>query len=96
MTIEYTPRGVCSRFFNIQVEDGVIQSVQVIGGCDGNLKGIRQLLRGMKAEDAIARMASAAAARPPPAPIRSPGRCVPLCLRPESRLPAGRGAWPAS
>lgn len=21
MTIEYTPRGVCSRFFNIQVED---------------------------------------------------------------------------
>ena len=37
MTIEYTPRGVCSRFFSIKVEDGVIQSVQIIGGCDGNL-----------------------------------------------------------
>ena len=56
MTIEYTPRGVCSRFFNIQVEDGVIQSVQVIGGCDGNLKGISSLLKGMKVEDAIQRM----------------------------------------
>lgn len=56
MTIEYTPRGVCSRFFSIQVEDGIIRSVQVIGGCDGNLKGISSLLKGMKVEDAIARM----------------------------------------
>ena len=29
MTIQYTPRGVCSRSFTIQVEDGLIQSVQV-------------------------------------------------------------------
>ena len=56
MTIEYTPRGVCSRFFSIQVEDGVIQSVQVMGGCDGNLKGISSLLQGMKVEEAIQRM----------------------------------------
>ena len=53
MTIEYTPRGVCSRFFSIKVEDGVIQSVQIIGGCDGNLKGISRLIEGMKVEDAI-------------------------------------------
>lgn len=56
MTIEYTPRGVCSRFFSIKVEDGVIQSVQIIGGCDGNLQGISRLIEGMKVEDAIARM----------------------------------------
>ena len=56
MTIEYTPRGVCSRFFSITVEDGVIQSVQIIGGCDGNLQGISRLIEGMKVEDAIARM----------------------------------------
>lgn len=56
MTIEYTPRGVCSRFFSIQVEDGIVQSVQITGGCDGNLKGIASLLRGMRVEDAIARM----------------------------------------
>lgn len=56
MTIEYTPRGVCSRFFTIEVEDGVVQSVQIAGGCDGNLKGIASLLRGMPVEDAIQRM----------------------------------------
>lgn len=56
MTIEYTPHGVCSRFFSIKVEDGVIQSVQIIGGCDGNLQGISRLIEGMKVEDAIARM----------------------------------------
>ena len=56
MTIEYTPRGTCSRAFQIEVEEGVIQSVQVVGGCDGNLKGISSLLRGMKVEEAIQRM----------------------------------------
>ena len=56
MLIEYTPRGVCSRAFEIEVEDGVIRSVQVEGGCDGNLKGLSSLLEGMKVEDAIQRM----------------------------------------
>ena len=32
------------------------KSVEVVGGCNGNLKGISRLLKGMKAEDAIARM----------------------------------------
>ena len=36
--------------------DHTIASVQVLGGCNGNLKGIASLLAGMKAEDAIARM----------------------------------------
>lgn len=56
VTIQYTPRGTCSRAFQIEVEEGVIRSVQVTGGCDGNLKGISSLLRGMKVEEAIQRM----------------------------------------
>ena len=36
--------------------DHTIARVEVLGGCNGNLKGISQLLVGMKAEDAIARM----------------------------------------
>ena len=56
MKITYTPRGVCSRQMNVEAEDGVITNVQVIGGCDGNLKGIMSLLKGMKVDDAIARM----------------------------------------
>lgn len=55
-TIQYTPRGVCSRKMEIDVENGVIQAVRVLGGCNGNLQGISALLRGMTVEDAIARM----------------------------------------
>jgi len=56
VTIQYTPRGTCSRQFQIEVEEGVIQDIQVIGGCDGNLKGLSSLLKGMKVEEAIHRM----------------------------------------
>jgi len=56
MTIEYTPRGVCSRKMTIEVQDGVIQSVQVEGGCSGNLQGISRLVEGMTVDEAIRRM----------------------------------------
>jgi uncharacterized protein (TIGR03905 family) len=55
-TITYTPKGVCSRHMEIDVENDVIQAVRVMGGCDGNLKGICSLLKGMTVSDAIARM----------------------------------------
>jgi uncharacterized protein (TIGR03905 family) len=41
---------------NIDVEDGVVQSVQIIGGCPGNSLGISKLVEGMKVEDVIARL----------------------------------------
>lgn len=56
MTIQYTPKGVCSRHMNIDVEDGVITRVEVIGGCNGNLQGIARLLQGMTAAEAIRRL----------------------------------------
>lgn len=56
MTIQFTPQGVCSRSITIEVEDDIIQSVQYVGGCDGNLQGIASLLAGMKVEEAIARL----------------------------------------
>ena len=55
-TIQYTPQGVCSRQMEIDVEDGTIREVRVLGGCSGNLQGIMSLLKGMRVEDAIERM----------------------------------------
>ena len=55
-TITYQPRGVCSRHMEIDVDNGIIQAVRVQGGCSGNLQGICSLLKGMKVEEAIARM----------------------------------------
>lgn len=56
MLINYHPQGVCSRQMLIQVEDGVVQDLQVVGGCHGNLQGISSLVRGMKVEDVIQRL----------------------------------------
>ena len=57
MAYNYRTKGVCSKEMHIELnDDHTIKSVEVIGGCNGNLKGISRLLKGMKAEDAIARM----------------------------------------
>ena len=56
MTINYTPRGVCARSIAIEVDGGIIQSVKVRGGCDGNLKGVSSLLVGMPVDEAIRRL----------------------------------------
>ena len=58
--------GTCSKQTNFVLnDDHTIKSVQVMGGCDGNLKGIAKLLPGMKAEDAISRMEGTTCGRKP-------------------------------
>ena len=41
--ISFTPRGVCSRQINVDVEDGIVKSVQFVGGCNGNTQGVARL-----------------------------------------------------
>ncbi|MCR4705278.1 MAG: TIGR03905 family TSCPD domain-containing protein [Lachnospiraceae bacterium] len=54
--MRYQPKGVCSSAIDIEAENGIIQSVQFTGGCNGNLKGIAALVKGMSVEDAISRL----------------------------------------
>lgn len=54
--LNYTPCGVCSRQINIVVTDGVVQSVEFIGGCHGNAQGVAALACGMPAEAVIGRL----------------------------------------
>ena len=53
MVYQYEPKGVCSREMIIEVEDEIIKSVQIIGGCAGNTKGVSVLVEGMNINDAI-------------------------------------------
>ena len=53
---QYKTKGTCSQMIYFDIEDGKVKNVEFVGGCNGNLKGICQLLKGMKAEDAIERM----------------------------------------
>lgn len=55
-TITYTPKGVCSRQMEIDLEDDIIKEVRVLGGCSGNLQGVSSLLVGMTRDEAIRRM----------------------------------------
>ena len=57
MVYEFRPRGVCSQQMRVELDDPqIIQSLEVLGGCSGNLQGISALVQGMKAEDAIQRL----------------------------------------
>ena len=56
MTIDYKTKGTCSSRMIIEVEDGKIRSLQVIGGCNGNLKGLSALVTGMDVKEVISRL----------------------------------------
>lgn len=56
MKYTYIPEGVCSRKIELEVEEGIIKKLNVIGGCDGNLKGIAKLVEGMKVEEVIEKL----------------------------------------
>lgn len=52
----FQPKGVCSNAIDVEMEEGIIKSVEFTGGCNGNTQGISRLVVGMKAEDAISRL----------------------------------------
>ena len=56
MTFSYRPTGVCSTMIDLELEDGIIQSVRFTGGCNGNLQGISRLVEGMGVQDAIEKL----------------------------------------
>lgn len=56
MKYEYTPVGVCSRKIYLEVNDGKVENIEFVGGCNGNLKGIAELVKGMDVEDVIERL----------------------------------------
>ena len=71
-SFSYPNKGTCSKEPHLVLnDDHTIESIEVIGGCNGHLKGISRLLKGMKAEDAIARMeGTTCGPRPPSCPAQ--------------------------
>ena len=57
MVYEYNNRGVCSRKTVVDIdENGIINDISIVGGCNGNTRGIMVLLKGMNARDAIEKL----------------------------------------
>ena len=47
----YYPSGVCSKQINIELDGDVIDKVEFIGGCKGNLAAISILIKGRTVEE---------------------------------------------
>ncbi len=56
MKYSYRTSGTCSSQIDLEVEDGILKEVHFIGGCNGNLKGISALVKGMRVEEVISRL----------------------------------------
>lgn len=56
MIIQYQPKGVCARALEIEVEEDKIKNIEILGGCAGNLLGLRSLLLGMPVAEAIEKL----------------------------------------
>ena len=54
--MKYKTSGTCSSMIDIETNGDIIESVVFTGGCKGNLQGISALVKGMKIEDAIAKL----------------------------------------
>ena len=57
MKYEYRPSGVCSRAIIVEMDGDVLKDVEFIGGCNGNLKGISSLAKGMTYEELKGKLA---------------------------------------
>lgn len=54
--IEYETRGTCCQLMRVAIQDDKIADVEFFGGCNGNLKGIKSLIKGMKIDDVIEKL----------------------------------------
>jgi uncharacterized protein (TIGR03905 family) len=52
--VQYATQGTCSQLIDVTAdENDIIQQVFFLGGCNGNLQGISQLVKGQKIDDVI-------------------------------------------
>jgi len=52
----YKTQGTCSQFIEVAQRDGIVTRCHIMGGCDGNTKGLSQLVVGMKIDDVISKL----------------------------------------
>lgn len=55
-TIQYQTKGTCCALMNIILDDNKVYDVEFLGGCSGNLQGIRKLIIGMDIDDVIEKL----------------------------------------
>lgn len=54
--VQYQPKGVCAKAMQFRIKDNIVQDVEFVGGCNGNLRGISILVKGMHIEEIIPKL----------------------------------------
>ena len=49
----YTPKGVCSMQMIFQIDNNIIKSLKIVGGCPGNTIGVSRLVVGKTVDEVI-------------------------------------------
>ncbi len=55
-SIQYRTSGTCCGLINVVIDGNKIYDVEFIGGCMGNLAGIRALVKGMDIDEVISKL----------------------------------------
>lgn len=53
MEYRYEPEGVCSYEMIFEIENNIIKSLRILGGCPGNTVGVSKLVEGKDIETVI-------------------------------------------
>lgn len=53
MEYRYTPEGVCSMEMIFDIENDIIKSLKIVGGCPGNTVGVSKLVENRKIDEVI-------------------------------------------
>lgn len=54
--IQYKTTGTCCQIMQVEIEQDTIINAEFLGGCNGNLSGIKSLIKGMKIDDVIEKL----------------------------------------
>ena len=49
----YKTSGVCASTINLEISNNIVENVEFVGGCAGNLMGISQLVKGKSVDEVI-------------------------------------------
>lgn len=53
MEYKYTPQGVCSMQMIFEIDNNIIKSLKIVGGCPGNTIGVSRLVVGKSVDEVI-------------------------------------------
>ena len=54
--VQYQPKGVCAKMMQFRIQNNMVLDAEFIGGCNGNLNGISNLIKGMNINDIIPKL----------------------------------------